>query len=931
VRKKLIEVAIPLNEINEAASREKSIRHGHPSTLHLWWARRPLAAARAVIFAQLVDDPAFRPDQFPTVEAQVAERWRLFELIKNLIKWENSNDPETLSAAITEIQKYCGGKALEFLDPFAGGGAIPLEAQRLGLKVTASDLNPVAVMINKAMVEIPPLFLGLPPINPESQKLGLKGGQWTRAYGLAEDVAFYAQELKKLAFANVGHLYPTVQIPAQEGSALDSPVLAWLWARTVKCPNPACEKEIPLTKSFVLLNKKERKVFVQPVLKNGQIVYEINEGQPTIEGTVNRGGAKCVVCQSPIKFTYIRDEGQNGRLGSSLMAIVAKGQNNRVYLPANELHIQASKIKKITIDFDEAIPNDSQHFNTPNYGLTHFADLFTPRQLTFLTTLTSLIPDLLATIYEDAKKAGLADDGLGLDEGGQGVKAYSQAITVYLSFLIDKMVDYHSSLCSWHSSGEKIRNTFSRQALPMVWDYAEGNPFSESSGSFQNMTDWVVKAIKEFPATSPAVAKIADARADYLASNIIISTDPPYYDNISYANLSDYFYIWLRQILKPFYKSIFMTIMVPKTDELIAEASRFDGDKTKAKIKAKAFFEDGLKEVFANFYQSCADDFPITIYYAFKQKDNQGGSEEAKEASSGWETMLAALIDSGFTITGTWPLKTELGNRSVAINANSLASSIVLVCRKRPKNAGPCSFRDFLNYLKTELGESLTELRRANIAPVDLAQAAIGPGMAIYSRYSKIMEPDGSPIPIRKALELINDALDRHLAALEGDLDPESSLCVALFSQFGFEKFKYGEADVLASAKNTTIDRLKDKKVVLAEKGVVKLLDFEELTDETPPNETNVWLLTQQMTAALRKDGHEGCAKLALKVGGVGKLERARTLAYLLFGVCEGKKWAKEAFDYNSLIQAWPEIQRTYLDLKIKIKQNSEEDSLFEL
>jgi putative DNA methylase len=922
VKKKLIEVAIPLNEINEAASREKSIRHGHPSTLHLWWARRPLAAARAVIFAQLVDDPFSSPDKFPTIEDQVAERERLFELIKNLIKWENSNDPETLSAAITEIQKSCGEVALEFLDPFAGGGAIPLEAQRLGLKVTASDLNPVAVMINKAMVEIPPKFAGLPPVNPESQKLGLKGGQWTRAHGLAEDVAFYAEELKKLAFAKVGHLYPTVQIPAQEGSSLDSPVLAWLWARTVKCPNPACEKEIPLTKSFVLTNKKDHKVFVQPVLKNGQIVYEIKEGQPTIEGTVNRNGAKCVVCQSPINFSHIREEGINGRLGSTLMAIVAKGSNGRVYLPPDNDNVKASEVKRDALDFDQTISPGSR---TLIYGMTNYSDLFTNRQLTFLIILINILPELASTIEKDALNAGLAQDGLDLDDGGFSAKSYSQAITVYLSFLIDKMVDYHSSLCSWNSSREIIRNTFCRQRLSMAWDYAESNPFSESAGSFQSMADWIVKAIKEFPVTSPAVAKIADARGDCLTSNIIISTDPPYYDNISYANLSDYFYIWLRQSLKPIYKSVFRTIMIPKTDELIAEPSRFDGDKK----KAKAFFEHGLKEVFANFYQSCADDLPLTIYYAFKQKDNQGGAEEIKQASSGWETMLAALIDSGFTITGTWPLKTELGNRSVAISSNALASSIVLVCRKRPKNAGPCSFRDFLNYLKTELGESLTELRRANIAPVDLAQAAIGPGMAIYSRYSKIMEPDGSPIPIRKALELINEALDRHLAELEGDLDPESSLCVALFSQFGFEKFKYGEADVLARAKNTTIDRLKDKKVVLAEKGVVKLLDFEELTNETKPDETNVWLLTQQMTAALRKDGFEGCANLALKVGGIGNLERARTLAYLLFGVCESKKWAKEAFDYNVLIQAWPEIQQKYLVLKDKIQKASEEETLF--
>ncbi|MDR2141418.1 MAG: DUF1156 domain-containing protein [Deltaproteobacteria bacterium] len=912
MNKKLIEVALPLEVINKASGREKSIRHGHPSTLHLWWSRKPLATARAILFASLVDDPSAHPELFPTDAAQVAERDRLFKLIEELVVWENSNNSKLLATAQAEIKKSCGETQLEFLDPFAGGGSIPLEAQRLGLKVQASDLNPVAVMINKAMLEIPPRFAGRPPVNPESARSNVNGGEWVRAAGLAEDVAYYAELLRKEALAKIGHLYPTIELPGQQGSSQSAQVVAWIWARNVKCPNPACGCQMPLVNSFVIANRKDNAVFATPVFKNKNIFYDISNEGPTLSKTFSSNGAICAICHSPVSLPYVREEGKNQRMGSSLLAIVAQGQVGKVYLPANDMHVKASDIPRITFDNDLEIPHDPRVFTTPNYGLTHYSDLFTSRQLMFLTTLTDLIHNIQSIIQTDSIKAGLENNNISLEEGGTGAYAYSQAVAVYLSLLKDKMTDFHSNLTTWNAKMESFRGVFSRQALPLMWVYAEGNPFSEATGSLKNMIEWVVKAVRALPANNQAVVKLADAQTDNIPKNIVISTDPPYYDNIGYADLSDFYYIWLRQSLRKIYKSVFNTILVPKNEELVAAPYRFSGDKMEAKI----FFESGLKKVFGNFYQNGSNDFPITIYYAFKQSDAISEDDGGAISSTGWETMLSALIDSGFSITGTWPIKSERGNRPRSLGSNALASSIVLVCRKRPKEAPSCSTRDFRGYLRAELKPALLELQRANIAPVDLAQAAIGPGMAIFSRYSSILNTDGSIMPVRVALGFINEELDKYLTEQESHIDTDSAFCVTLFSQISFGNMNFGDVEVLAKAKNASIERLREKKVLFAEKGVVRLFGLREIPTVIKPQEENVWLLTHQLTRGLESGGIKACARIALEVDNNAQVGLARDLAYRLYNICDRKKWATEALAYNSLVQAWPEIQLAIIDSK---------------
>ena len=903
--KKLIEVALPLEKINAESAREKSIRHGHPSTLHLWWARRPLAAARAVIWASLVDDPSSHPEKFPTEEEQNAERQRLFKILEDLVVWENSNDEQVLEAAKAEIMKSTGGNPPELLDPFAGGGAIPLEAQRLGLKAHAHDLNPVAVMINKAMIEIPPRFSGMAPVNPDARTSKMSQA-WSRAQGLAEDVRYYGEWMKQEAYKRIGHLYPKVKVPREQGGG-EATVIAWIWARTVKCPNPACGCEMPLVHSFMLSKKKGKEAWVEPVFENGETTYKVhNEGTPKIEGTVNRQGAVCACCGAPVGYPYIRQESREDRINAQLMAIVAEGSHGRIYITPDDEQRSTSIVDKPE-NCPSGVLSGKCRVNVSLYGFDETADLFTNRQLTALTTFSTLVAEAQQKAEADAIAAGMANDHLPLRSDGQGARAYGEAVGVYLAFVIDKMTDYHSSICSWHSSKELIRNTFGRQAIPMVWDYAETNPFSKSAGCFDNMLEWVTKCILEFPASQVAEVGQFDAQRDCGLRDIMVSTDPPYYDNIGYADLSDFFYVWMRQSLKETYPELFSTMLVPKAEELIATPYRHDGSVE----QAKDFFEDGMLSACKQMYLYARDDIPVTIYYAYKQSD----ADADGTASSGWETMLSAVVNAGFAITGTWPMRTEMANRSIASGTNALASSIVLVCRKRPEDAPQTTRRNLINILRRELRPALKKLQDSNIAPVDLAQSAIGPGMGVFSRFQRVLEADGTPMPVRAALKIINEEIDLYFNEQVGDMDSASRFCVDLYTQNAFNNIKYGEAEILATAKSTSIPMMASHGILYAKGGIVHLVDRTELPEKVDIREDCVWMLTQQLTQAMAKGGVEACAKIVANMFGSNG-ERAKNLAYRLYTIAERKNWANEAYAYNALVVSWPDIQARAAVLK---------------
>lgn len=920
VKKKLIEVALPLDDINAASAREKSIRHGHPSTLHLWWARRPLAAARAVIWSSLVDDPSAHPEEFPTVEEQAAERERLFGILRELVVWENSNNDRVLNAAKAEIKKSMGDDLPPLLDPFAGGGAIPLEAQRLGLKAYAQDLNPVAVTINKAMIEIPPLFTDKPAVNPEACGKLTNGG-WSGNAGLAADVKYYGAWMKEEAARRIGHLYPKVRVPAEQGGG-EATVIAWLWARTVKCPNPACGHEAILVRSFDLSKKKGKEWHVEPVCEGGEVRFEVAPGKVMHDGTVNRRGATCVHCGAPIAFDHIREESREGRMGAKLMAIVAEGQRGRIYIAPDEVQIAAADVP-MPDDYPQGkLAYYPGHLNTNVYGLDEFWKLFTNRQLTALTTFSALVGEAQKKAEADAVAAGLADDGQGLGEGGAGARAYGEAIGVYLAFVVDKLTDYHSSICSWHSSRELIRNVFGRQAIPMTWDYAEANILSDSAGSFNSMIGWIIKAIKEFPAAHfGGYARQFDAQSDNGMHGILVSTDPPYYDNIGYADLSDFFYVWLRQSLRRTYPKLFSTMLVPKHEELVATPYR----ENRGKEGARDFFEEGMFSTFKQVNKYAREDVPVTIYYAFKQSETETKNDVESTASTGWETMLSAIIRAGFSITGTWPMRTEMANRSIASGSNALASSIVLVCRKRSDDAPMGTRRDFVMTLKRELGPALDKLRSSNIAPVDLAQSAIGPGIGVYSRYSQVLEADGSPMTVRAALQLINQEVDAYFSDQDGELDRESRFCVDLYTQKAFDTIKFGEADVLARAKNVSIEGLAAQGLLASVKGNVHLLDRSEVSEHVD-FKAPTWLTTQQLTRALEEGGVTACAKIVSQTLG-GRADGAKALAYRLFTIADKRNWQQEAFAYNSLVTAWPEIQSKAAQLAV---ERPMQDSLFD-
>lgn len=927
-RKKLIEIALPLEAINKESAREKSIRHGHPSTLHLWWARRPLAACRAVLFASLVDDPSSCPEEFPTEAEQEVERLRLFDIIENLVKWENSTDEAVLHRARTEIARSTArtqgvslprsltppevAEALKkyappVLDPFAGGGSIPLEAQRLGLEAYASDLNPVAVLINKALIEIPPKFANRPPVHTEENQTLLQR-DWRGAQGLAEDVRYYGKWMRDEAWKRVGHLYPKVTLPKEHGGG-DATVIAWLWARTVTCPNPACGAQMPLVRSFALSTKQGKEVYAEPVIDQvaKNIRFEVHSGKGAPGGTRQRGASKCLFCNNLVSDDGLRKQATEYGLGTIPLTIVCEGKNGRIYLPFSiENMPEVPSIENDALNVE--LPQNPRWFSPPSYGMNTYANLFTSRQLLALTTFSDLVSEAREQVLADARRVNMPDDRAPLTEGGASAQAYADAVTVYLGMGVSRLSDICNALCRWETSKTQVRNLFSRQAVPMVWDFAEPNIFAEAAGDFAVSLGNLTKALEITPASEAGFVQQMDATTPIKNISVpLISTDPPYYDNIGYADLSDFFYVWLRRSLSKVYPELFSTLLVPKAQELIATPYRFGGDKK----KAEDFFEEGLGKAFIRMREAQHLDYPLTVYYAFKQaesEDDENGQANGAvvSASTGWETMLEGLLRSGFAITGTWPMRSELSNRPVASGTNALASSIVLVCRLRAVDAPLTSRGEFLRALKRELPAALKDLQRGNIAPVDLAQAAIGPGMAVFSRFGKVLESDGSAMRVRTALQLINQALDEVLAEQEGEYDADTRWAVAWFEQFGMDEGKYGDAETLSKAKNTAVERLVEAGILAAKGGKVRLLRREELSEHwnaVRQARLTVWEVTQRLIRALDKEGEQGAAAVLDGVGGVGEI--ARDLAYRLYTTCERKGWTQDARDYNTLVVEW--------------------------
>jgi putative DNA methylase len=928
-KKKLIEVALPLDAINiESLLRKQKAPKGFPTSFHKWWAQRPLAACRAVLFASLVDDPSARPDKFPTEKDQLLERERLMLLMQELIEWDNSHNRKLLANAWKEILDSTNGTPPVLYDPFSGGGSIPLEAQRLGLETIASDLNPVAVIINKALIEIPPKFAGMPPVNPDAGKTKtLLAHEWLGARGLAEDVIYYSKWIRNEAEKRIGHLYPKVEITAEMarerhdlkryiGQKLT--VIAWIWARTVRSPNPAYARvDVPLASTFILSSKEGKEVYVEPVIndKDYRFIVKLGNSQnpdATKNGTSGgkRGGFRCIMSNVPITYDHIRTEGKAGRMDARLMAIVADSDHGRIYIsPTSEMEAIARQAKP---DWKPETPlNGKSRVNVSLYGFDVYGDLFTPRQLVALTTFSDLIQETREQIKYDALSAGLANDDQNLANGGKGASAYADAIAVYLSCVLDRMVYYGSSFTTWLPKDNALRDCMPRQALAMTWDFAEANPLGKSSGDIMTCSHSVSNYLDAASPYQNAIVSQCDARViPNIDNNLLFSTDPPYYGNISYADLSDFFYVWLRRSLGPVFPDLFTTIGVPKAEELVATPYRYE-----SKEKAEEFFLTGMTDAMKRLYALANPDFPVTIYYAFKQVEN----DDEGIVSTGWDTFLEAVIRAGFAITGTWPLRTEGAGRMIAKGTNALASSIVLVCRQREVDAPVITRREFITNLKTELPAALTQLQYSNIAPVDLAQAAIGPGMAVYTNYTKVLDAQGQPLSVRQALALINQILDETLAEQEGDFEADTRWALAWFEQFGFAEGEYGVAEILSKAKDTSVAGMVDAGILASSRGKVHLLKPSELIidwDPSTDSRLTTWEMVHHLVRALESGGESAAAELMAKLG--LEAEVARELCYRLFTICERKKRSAEALSYNALVQSWPEISRLAREINQK-------------
>ena len=934
-RKKLIEVDLPLDDINKESVQERYFRHpthGHPFRLHPWWARRPLAACRAVIFSSMVDDPSSCPEEFPTEEAQRKERKRLHDIIRKMVEWESTDESTTGAVKIRDearyeiarsvarsrnepapdadnpdaVLRYLGDNALPIYDPFAGGGSIPLEAQRLGLRAVASDLNPVAVLINKALIELPPKFGGKPPVNSDADPMHNDGGQgeecnerplWRGAAGLADDIRYYGKWMRDEAEKRIGHLYPKAKLP----DGREATVAAWLWARTVPCQNPACGIAMPLMTTFQLSKKPKNRHWVRPVVDREAgrvrfVVQDNREGVPTSGRTVNRNGATCISCNTTAPLAYVREQSRAGKMGEQMTAVVAEGNRRRVFLSPTDEDVQvaiSAKPNKRSIPWQK-MPTTAYKVSGRGYGITEWRELFTQRQLVTLGTLSDLMPEVRTQMLED-----------------KAHEIYASTIHTYLALAIGKQADICSSFARWQNSGDKAAGVFGRQAIPMVWDFAESNPFSKSTGNWMFQIEMIANTVQRLPThVNSGIVHQADATTTiHAARGPVIVTDPPYYDNISYAELSDYFYVWLRPLLRDIYPDLFAGVLVPIQEEMIA-APRFE---SKDGESAKDRFERLMRDTLRLIWEKCSPEFPSSIFYAYKQREE----ERDGVTSTGWDTMLTALVDARFQIVGTWPMRTELANRTNSLDANSLASSVVLVCRPRAEDAEVATRRQFLDALEAELPGALDRMtREGHIAPVDLSQAAIGPGMEVYSRYAGVETIAGERVPVRDALREINRVIVEYHQREQGELDVESQFCVEWLREHGYVEGEFGRAETLSQAKNVSIEALRDAHGLLeASAGKLRLLRVDEYAPDGRRRlrgDMTAWEGCMRMAWHMRPGddrlGVEGASAVGREMG--GGVESVERLARILYDYFDGRGDSANAVTFNTLVTSWGAIDK---------------------
>lgn len=751
--KKLIETVMPVSKINSETEREKTARNGMPSNVHIWWTRDPMVVVRTSLFESLVDDPAEHPELFPSYDEQETERQRLLQIVESLAEIESADKNGILELAIKEIKRNASGQMPVVFDPFVGGGSIPVEAHRLGLKSISSDLNAVAGMITTAVSDIPARFSDTVPVHPRNEMtldIALPGSA-----GFAEDVRYYGEKMQENAFQKIGYLYPKVT-DSDSGKELE--VSAWIWARTIKCPNPSCGCNIPLSSSYDLAKKKGSEAWVEPVVEDGKIHFKMhrepNTGEKNKPKVAQTAVFKCPVCGEVTPDAYVKECGVNHKIYSQLIAIVADEGKKRLYLEATNEQEKAAQVNVPKNIPHGELPIFPKRFSPPSFGLTYYADLFTNRQLVFITTMMDLAKDMQVDIEKHAIERGFADDGITFADGGRGALAYAEAVRIVLIITISKLLDRCSNICSWStSSGGALRNVFSRAAMPMIWDYAEGNPFARAGGSFENALSRICDTLALLPAGIEGKTKVADAVMPNDVTDAIIATTLPYYDRASYSDLSDFFYVWMKYGLEDLYPAYFQGEISPKQEDMTAFSHRYGGNKKKADI----IYAESMGVAMKNLYVSATTDYPSLIGFIYK-----GNNSSDKEDLSEWEYFIDGICNAGFSITASWPLGRKY-EESIEL-AESRGIPITVVLRKKGENSLQITRRSFVAAVKREV-PLLIEKMSHKVGIMDLRSSVIGQALNIYTRNKQVLDADGSSMKPHMASRIIEQEIDTLISA----------------------------------------------------------------------------------------------------------------------------------------------------------------------
>ena len=971
--RKLIEVVLPLEVVNAAGRAEKAVpKKGHPATMHLWWSRKPLGVARAVLFASLVDDPAARPDLFPTGRAQDAERQRLLALIEGLCRWDRSGDADLLAEAQRCIEASAGGELPGIIDPFSGGGAIGTEAIRLGLDTLAVDLNPVAALVSAATVSIAQRFAGRAAVHPEA---GATGG--LPLAGISADIGFYGAAVEAECRQCLAGVFEAPASPLSSGGRTEA--ISYLWARTITCSNPGCCRTTPLLSTWWLSRKPTNRWHARPVIDGDRFDFAVAPGSPPADLAdlkVGRGANyRCLHCGTVNDADAVRHCGRESGFGLRMVAVQAfadpaRRRGGRIWLapdaaverpgpaassvPAgSETASGAGFASRSDVEFPSAsgtrypagveaalrreLPTGSGNITT--FGFVTFGDLLTPRQRLTMATFSEAITGMTPMVHRDACAAGMADDEVGIERGGSGARAYAEAIVTYLALTLSRMANRTTTMTIHNRANGSVEQSFVQPAYAFYGDFPEANPFSGSTGSWAGALGYVAGAVEALPAPNgardgashaPRPNRISSARApdgshsprvgrgDVRCGSMltaldgasgVVSTDPPYYDMFDYASLSNLFLVWLRATLGDIWPDALGPLLAPTDQQIVSNPTRFHGDRA----AAHRHFETLLRQAFEHIKQVHDHRYPLTIYYGYQQVERSKRGD-AGAPGTAWEALLESLIGAGLRITATWPLRTERPE-GVKKGTKALASSVLLVCRPTAGDGSVQSVAtvgELRRALRSELPGAVRLLQQGNIAPLDLVQAAIGPGMGVYTRYQRVLAADGSHLGVREALAMINEVLDETLTGTGADLDADTRWALTWFDEHGFTEGPFGQAEQLSKARNTLTAGLVDAGIVATAGDRVRLLSRDELDADWDPGadrRPTVWEAMQHLLRCLLDDGEPAAAALLSRLD-ADTADAARDVAYRLFRVCTRRNRTAEAAACNGLVTSWPELTR---------------------